>query len=117
MSENQSSLQELQGRSQLLMFRRRNFLQGLASAILPFISQPQPVTPTFGRCRPEFSIGDKILASWVNEFGEKRLEDGEVAGVCWHPEKRQWEYMVLWGDSSFDEQLTDAKGLELNYHA
>ena len=106
-----------QGRSQLLMFRRRNFLQGLASAILPFISQPQPVTPTFGRSRPEFSMGDKIRAFWVDEFGEKRSENGEVAGVCWHPTNCRWEYLVVWGSTYFDEQLTDAKGLELNHHA
>jgi hypothetical protein len=114
MAENQSSLQELQGRSQLLMFRRRNFLQGLASAILPFISQP--VTPTFGRCRPEFSIGDKIRAFWVDEFQEKRSENGQVVGICWHPKKRHWEYLVVWDSSSrFDEELTDAEGLELHY--
>jgi len=103
------------GRSQHFTFARRNFLQGLASAILPFISQPQPVSP--GRYRPEFSMGDKIRAFWVDEFGEKRSEDGEVAGICWHPTNCRWEYLVVWGSTYFDEQLTDAKCLELNYHA
>jgi hypothetical protein len=114
MAENQSSLQELQGRSQLLMFRRRNFLQGLASVIWPFISQPQPVTPTFGRCKPEFSIGDKIRTSWEAD-GVSRSEIGEIVGVCWHPTHKHWEYLVVWGSSQFDEGLTDAKSLELHY--
>jgi hypothetical protein len=114
MSENQSSLQELQGRSQLLMFCRRNFLQGLASVILPSLVPPKPAIPSFG-CNPEFSIGDKIRAFWVDEFQEKRSENGQVVGICWHPKKRHWEYLVLWDSSHFDEELTDAEGLELNY--
>jgi hypothetical protein len=62
-------------------------------------------------------MGDKIRAFWVDEFGEKRSEDGEVAGICWHPTNCRWEYLVVWGSTYFDEQLTDAKCLELNYHA
>ena len=104
------------GRSQDFTFPRRNFLQGLASAILPFISQPRPVTPTFGRCRPEFSIGDKIRTSWEVD-GVSRSENGEIVGVCWHPVKQHWEYLIVWGGIFFDEYLTEADGLELNYHA
>jgi hypothetical protein len=105
------------GRSQHFTFSRsrRNLLQGIASVILPIISRPQAVTP-FGLCRPKFSIGDKVRTFWVNEFQEKRSENGQVVGVCWHPKKRHWEYLVVWDSSSrFDEELTDAEGLELHY--
>jgi hypothetical protein len=105
------------GRSQHFTFARRNFLQGLASAILPFISQPQPVLSAFGRCKPEFSIGDAVRTSWEAEPGVFRLEVGEIVGTCWHPTKRRWEYLIVWDGSYFDEYLTDAERLELNYHA
>jgi hypothetical protein len=104
------------GRSQHFTFCRRNFLQGLASAILPFISQPQPVTPTFGRCKPEFSIGDKIRTSWEAD-GVSRSENGEVVGICWHPTKRQWEYLIIWAGCNFDEYLTSSQDLELKHYA
>jgi hypothetical protein len=114
MTENQSSLQELQGRSQLLMFHRRNFLQGLASVVLPSLVRPQPLT-LFRHCRPKFTIGDKVCTSWVDETGELRSEQGEVFGLCWHPKNHQWEYLVFWGDKVFDEQLTSHEGLEARY--
>jgi hypothetical protein len=108
------------GRSQDFTFCRRNFLQGLASVVLPsLVLGPQPVAPVSrGRSLPEFSIGDKIRTSWEAETGVFRSENGEVVGVCWHPKKRHWEYLVVWESSScFDEELTDAEGLELNHHA
>ena len=105
------------GRSQLLMFRRRNFLQGLASAILPFVSQSQPVFTAFGRCKPEFSIGDKVQSFWEAEPGVFRSENGEVVGICWHPTKRQWEYLIIWAGCNFDGYLTSSQDLELNHHA
>jgi hypothetical protein len=87
MAENQSSLQELQGRSQDFTFARRNFLRGLASAVLPFfISRPQSLTP-FGCGKPEFSIGNKVRASWEAEPGVFRSEYGQVAvfaGIQWN---------------------------------
>jgi hypothetical protein len=111
MTENQSSLQELQGRSQDFTFCRRNFLQGLASAILPFISQPQPVSSGFSPS-PKFSIGDKVRASWEVESGVFRWEIGKVVGTCWHPTKNRWEYLIVWDGCIFDEYLTGAEDLE-----
>jgi hypothetical protein len=105
-----------QGRSQHFTFARRNFLRGLASAVLPFISQPQPVIP-FGNCKPEFSIGDKVQSFWEAEPGVFRSENGEVVGICWHPTKRQWEYLIIWAGCNFDEYLTGSEDLELNPYA
>ncbi len=107
------------GRSQHFTFCRRNFLQGLASVVLPsLVLRPQPVAPVSReRSLPEFSIGDKIRTSWEAETGVFRSENGEVVGLCWHPTKHQWEYLVVWGGVFFDEYLTEADGLELNYHA
>jgi len=103
------------GRSQDFTFARRNFLQGLASAILPFISQPQPVSSGFSPL-PKFIIGDGVRTSWEAD-GVSRSETGQVVGICWHPNDKHWEYMVVWDSSQFDEGLTDAKGLEFNHHA
>jgi len=105
------------GRSQHFTFSRRNFLRGLASAILPFISQPQPVLSAFGRCKPKFSIGDGVRASWEAEPGVFWSEDGEVVGICWHPTKRRWEYLIIWAECSFDEYLTGSEDLELIHYA
>jgi hypothetical protein len=104
-----------QGRSQHFTLPRRNFLQGLALGVLPFL-RPQSVLSAFGRCKPEFSIGDGVRTSWEAD-GVSRSETGQVVGLCWHPTHKHWEYLVVWGSAYFDEQLTDAKGLELNNHA
>ncbi len=99
------------GRSQHFTFPRRNFLHGLVSVVLPFLVS-QPANPTFGY-KPEFSIGDKIRASWVDESGQKRSQDGEIVGVCLHPQKGHWQYLVFWVESGyFDEYLTDSEGIE-----
>ena len=103
------------GRSQHFTFHRRNFLQGLASFVLPSLLSPQPVLSVFGRCQPEFSIGDTVRTSWEAD-GVSRSETGQVVGICWHPTHKHWRYLVVWGSSQFDEGLTDAKGLELNHH-
>ena len=102
------------GRSQHFTLRRRNFLQGLALGILSFL-RPHSVLSA-GRCKPEFSIGDRVRTSWEAD-GVSRSETGQVVGLCWHPTHKHWEYLVVWGSAYFDEQLTDAKGLELNNHA
>jgi hypothetical protein len=104
------------GRSQHFTLPRRNFLQGLASFVLPLISHPRPFT-RFGCCKPAFSIGDEVRASWEAEPGVFRSECGQVCGVCWHPVKQQWEYLILWAECSFDEYLTGSEGLELIYYA
>ena len=105
------------GRSQQFTFPRRNFLQGLASVILPSLIRPQPVLSAFGRCKPEFSIGDGVRTSWEVEPGVFRSENREVVGICWHPTKRQWEYLIIWAGYNFDEYLTSSQDLELNHHA
>jgi hypothetical protein len=102
------------GRSQHFTLPRRDFLQGLALGVLPFL-RPQSVLLA-GRCKPKFSIGDGVRTSWDAE-GVSRSETGQVVGLCWHPTHKHWEYLVVWGSACFDEQLTDAKGLELNNHA
>jgi hypothetical protein len=115
MAENQSSLQELQGRSQYFTFDRRNFLQGLASVVLPSLAcRPQPLT-LFRHCKPKFTIGNKVCTSAVYETGELWSEQGEVVGLCWHPKNQQWEYLVFWDDKVFDEQLTSSEDLEAHY--
>jgi len=105
------------GRSQDFTFPRRNFLQGLASFVLPSLLRPQPVLTASESCKPEFSIGDKVQSSWEAEPGVFRSENGEVVGICWHPTKRQWEYLIIWAGCNFDEYLTSSQGLELNHHA
>jgi len=105
------------GRSQEFTLPRRNFLQGLAMVFLPFVTQSQPVTSAFGRCKPKFSIGDKVQSSWEAEPGVFRSENGEVLGICSHPTNRQWEYLIFWDGYDFDEYLTSSRYLELNHHA
>jgi hypothetical protein len=102
------------GRSQDFTLLRRNFLQGLALGILPFLRSQSVLSA--GHCKPEFSIGDGVRTSWEAD-GVFRSETGQVVGVCWHPTHKHWEYLVIWGSAYFDEQLTDSKGLELNNHA
>jgi hypothetical protein len=90
-------------------------LQGLPSIVLPSLLNPcpQPVLSVFGRCKPEFSIGDRVRTSWEAKPGVFRLEYGRVCGVCWHPAKQQWQYLILWAECDFDEYLTSSEGLEL----
>jgi hypothetical protein len=103
------------GRSQHFTLSRRNFLQKLAAVVLPSItSHSQPDTLAFRRCSPKFSIGDRIRTSWESETGVSRSENGEVVGICWHPTKHQWEYLIVW-DGIFDEYLTEADDLERSY--
>jgi len=103
------------GRSQDFTFPRRNFLQGLASVVLPSLIS-QPASSAFGHSLPKFNIGDGVRTSWEAD-GVSRSETGQVVGICWHPTQKHWEYLVVWGSSQFDEGLTDAKGLEFNHHA
>jgi hypothetical protein len=100
------------------MFRRRNFLQGLASVVLPSLIRFQPIAPvSTGLCKPEFSIGDGVRAFWEAEPGVFRAEYGQVCGVCWHPGKQQWQYLIIWAECNFDEYLTSSEGLELVHYA
>lgn len=98
------------GRSQHFTFARRNFLQGLASFVLPSLLRQPSFTAPLGK--PEFSIGDGVRTSWEAEPGVFRSESGQVCGVCWHPVKQQWQYLIIWAECSFDECLMDSEGLE-----
>lgn len=102
------------GRSQDFTFPRRNFLQGLASVVLPSLIS-QPASSAFGHSLPKFNIGDGVRASWEAD-GLLRSEVGQVTGICWHPVKQHWEYLIIWG-GVFDGYLMDSEGLELNYYA
>lgn len=109
MSENQSSLQELQGRSHFT-FPRRELLQRLASiSLLHLVPRLQP---KYGH--PKFAIGDKVADHWIDEFEIEQVEYGEVMGVCWHPREQVWGYLIDWTSGNmpsfaypcFDEHLT-----------
>ena len=130
MTENQSFLQEQQGRSQDFTFPRRELLQRLASAALfclipcskPTFEIPQKYS------MPKFAIGDQVSSPYIDEYGDEDesspSELGEVMGVCWHPENQQWEYIVNWtaGSSSswmypvFDGFLLEEYRLRLVSH-
>lgn len=59
------------GRSQLLMFPRRELLQKIASAaLLFFVPRIQPVTLSQSYPSPVFNIGDLIASDWVNDDDE-----------------------------------------------
>lgn len=108
MAENQSSLQELQGRSQYFTFPRRELLQKIVSAaLLCLVPRRQPVNYAFSeRPLPKFSIGDLIAADWVDEFDENIVEFGEVVGLCYLHEggrsypDNNWVYYIRWTHSS-----------------
>jgi hypothetical protein len=112
---NESATRSAGNRISDFTFPRRNFLQGLASVVLPSLIS-QPASSAFGHSLPKFNIGDGVRTSWEAD-GVSRSETGQVVGICWHPTHKHWEYMVVWGSSQFDEGLTDAKGLEFNHHA
>lgn len=129
MSENQSFLQELEGRSQKLTFPRRQLLQKIASAtLLFFVPRPGPVAQIPQKYpAPGFAIGDRVASHWpVGSYddddvdGVPEPEIGEITGICWHPASLQWRYQVNWTSGSsaawmypcFDGYLTDDSGLE-----
>lgn len=101
MSENQSFLQEFEGRSQKLTFSRRQLLQKIASAaLLFFVPRPQ----IFSFCqtpKPEFWFGDTVGFRWNDEItGDEYSETGEIVGVAWNSSENQWEYRVTWLSST-----------------
>jgi hypothetical protein len=133
MAENQSSLQELQGRSQLFMFPRRDFLQKAVSAALPFlVPRSQPVDSFFGgRPLPQFKIGDLVVEDWLDEDDENATDFGEVLGIRWLPEGHSsfaantWVYYIYWTHSTtgstycypcYDGEATEADRLRLVGH-
>jgi hypothetical protein len=108
------------GRSQHLTLSRRELLQKTASVALPLALRLQSEKSS----QLQFWIGDRIVSSWLDGDGRNVSQSGEVVGVCLHPQKRQWEYLVNWTceDSCgrifeyFDESLTGAEDLELVSH-
>ena len=71
---------------------------------------------------PDFLIGDKVSDHWIDEFGQESIEFGEVVGVCWHPRKQTWAYLVNWTSGKgpdfcypcFDEHLVVGGDLRLD---
>ncbi|MEG3941834.1 hypothetical protein QT995_27305 [Microcoleus sp. S36b_A3] len=55
-----------------------------------FLTQPASLPS------PDFVIGDKVSDHWIDEFEKECIEFGEVVGVCWHPRKQVWAYLVDW---------------------
>ncbi|MEG4576316.1 hypothetical protein QUA56_27130 [Microcoleus sp. N3A4] len=126
------------GRSQHFTFPRRELLQKVVSVALLFAIKPatEPAKPVaesvekdYPYPAPAFSIGDKIRSPWLDEDlddedaeGEE-VEDelGEVMGVCWHPRRHCWEYLVNWTGGSaseicypcFDENMISGNDLRL----
>ncbi|MEG4851698.1 hypothetical protein QUB10_12375 [Microcoleus sp. B5-D4] len=114
------------GRSQLLMFPRRELLQKIASAALLFFvprSQSGFENPKKYPA-PKFCIGNKVADHWTDELNQDSIEYGEVLGICWHPYEQDWTYLISWTsgempDSSypcFDEHLTVGGDLRLVSH-
>jgi len=114
MTENQSSLQEQQGRSQHFTFPRRDFLQKAASAAsLCLIARSQPDTATHPNKRPlpQFNIGDLVAQDWEpddDEAPEVATDFGEILGMRWMPEPEgnyipepTWVYYVNWTHGNY----------------
>jgi len=126
MSENQTTLQELEERSQKSIFSRRKFFHKTATAsVLPLAialrRQPSIKLPDKYPA-PPFQIGDIVADTWIDEFEVEQTEIGEVVGICWHPKNQRWEYHINWTGGTmpaeyypcYDERLTSHEvGAEL----
>ena len=90
------------GRSQFLTFPRRGFLQKIASVALLFLASRSQliVTALKGRALPKFSLGDKVVADWSDDWGGHYLDFGEVVGLCYLPPENIWVYYVNWTHSN-----------------
>ncbi|MEG4048484.1 hypothetical protein [Microcoleus sp. Pol17_C1] len=110
-----------EGRSQHFTFPRRELLQRLASVTLLYLV-PRPQSK-YGS--PLFVIGDKVADYWIDEFNKECIEYGNVCGVCWHPDEREWAYSIEWTGGGmpdscypcFDNNLTIGGDLRLVSHA
>ncbi|MEG4964194.1 MULTISPECIES: hypothetical protein [unclassified Microcoleus] len=131
MSENQATLQALEERSHSTV-PRRELLQKAASVALLLGVKPltDPAKKKYPYPAPAFRIGDKIVSPWFEEIKDEEIEEiedevGEVMGVCWHPQKKRWEYLINWtgGDAAdwmypvFDETLMPGDGFRSASHA
>ncbi|MEG4857753.1 hypothetical protein QUB75_09000 [Microcoleus sp. K1-B6] len=124
------------GRSQLLMFPRRELLQKIASAaLLFFVPRIQPVTLSKSYPSPAFNIGDLIASDWVDDDDEDAPDSAtdfsEILGMRWLPESESglaantWVYFVRWTHTTsgldylypcYDGEPTMASGLRLVSH-
>ncbi|MEG4964195.1 MULTISPECIES: hypothetical protein [unclassified Microcoleus] len=90
----------LEERSQKSIFSRRNFFHKTASVLpLPALAlrrQPTTIKLPNKYPAPPFHIGDMVADEWIDEFETKHCEIGEVVGICWHPHKKRWEYLINW---------------------
>lgn len=126
MSENQT-LQAIEDRSQYVTVPRRELLQKAVSVALLLGVKPltDPAQKKYPYPAPAFRIGDKIASPWLEEDEEIEDEVGEVMGVCWHPQKKRWEYLINWtgGDAAdwmypvFDSVLMPGDSLRSASHA
>lgn len=81
------------GRSQFLMTSgKRNI--AMRRLILTHYVKPSAILKYLPR--PEFAIGSQVSDHWTDEFGEDFVESGEVVGICWHPRKATWAYLIDW---------------------
>jgi len=77
---------------------------------------------------PEFSIGDLVAESWIDEFDKEQTDFGEILGVRWLPEGHScfeaniWVYYIYWTHSTcgsefcypcYDGEPTTAASLKL----
>jgi hypothetical protein len=81
-----------QGRSQLLtQSRGKGSISWMNLA--RYVQSPAILA---NRPKPDFVIGTKVSDHGVNEFGKDSIEFGEVVGICWHPRKNTWAYLIDW---------------------
>jgi hypothetical protein len=103
-------------RPQSLAFRRRELWGKLFSvmAAMAAVKRSHKVLVSKNYPLADFSIGDVVADKWVDEFEMEHCEVGEVLGICWHPVRCRWEYLINWTAGAgpeicypcFDEQLT-----------
>lgn len=83
----------------------------------------RPISAKFPS-KPKFWFGDVVRSSYLSDDdGKTHWEEGEITGVVWNPDEKQWTYTVIWLLSSdvelshfypnFDCHLNDAEELEL----
>ncbi len=104
-----------QWRSQDFTFPRRDLLQKVSSAVLPFLvlrKASSVVPPLERRPLPEFNIGDLVASDWLDEFDENVTDFGEVVGLCYVPKHENylrdrkglvvntWAYYIYWTHST-----------------
>ena len=80
------------------LLTRRHFL---VSMFAPAIAKPASKSPLPGICKPEFWFGEKVEFCWIDETcGKTHFERGEIVGASWNSPEAQWEYAVIWLNST-----------------